>query len=570
MQEVTEFHDKESFTLEGENVTGTSFSSPTTNTPRSSFDHKIDEGESSEPFTDDKSNTEPEDVPVPYTRFGPRAKFGLVMQCAFTGFFSSIAGAIYYPVLTVIEKKFSITEEQVNITVVVYFIFQGLSPSLMGGLADSLGRRPVVLWSVVIYFGACIGLALSQNYTQIIILRCLQAAGISPVIAINSGIMGDVTTKAERGGYVGYVAGFQILGSALGALIGAALSSRWDWRAIFWFLAIGSGACALVSFFVLPETKRTVVGNGSIRPKPVFNRAPILLLPSFQKYLHLDSPDYDSMEPKVKINLLAPFSILKIPEIDLILFCAALQFALYTVHQTALSTVLSKDYGLSVMHIGLCYLPTGICTLLSVVTSGRYLNWAYRRRVNAHNKWLKQKEIELLETHKNDAKKVKDILETDPYYAFNLFRARLQPAFVTLVISSSSFIAFGWCLKVKAPLAAVLVTSGFASLFSNCILTFSTTLIVDLFPSKASTGTSCLNLFRCLLSAIYIACLSKMAIKMTYGGAFTFFGSLTGLSSFLLFIPMRKGKQITLRRRQEEQQAMEQYKREREKAMVKV
>lgn len=87
-----------------------------------------------------------------------------------------------------------------NVTVVVYFVFQGLAPTFMGGFADSLGRRPVVLVAIVIYFGACIGLACAQTYAQIIVLRCLQAAGISPVIAINSGIMGDVTTRASAAG----------------------------------------------------------------------------------------------------------------------------------------------------------------------------------------------------------------------------------------------------------------------------------------------------------------------------------------------------------------------------------
>ena len=147
--------------------------------------------------------------------------------------------------LTVIEKEFHITEEQVNITVVVYFILQGLSPTIMGGFADSLGRRPVVLTSVLTYCAACIGLARARTYTQIVALRCLQAAGIAPVIAINNGIMGDVTTKAERGGYVGYVSGIQVIGGALGALIGALLAARWDWRAIFWFLAIGSGISSI-------------------------------------------------------------------------------------------------------------------------------------------------------------------------------------------------------------------------------------------------------------------------------------------------------------------------------------
>ena len=108
------------------------------------------------------------------------------------------------------------------------------------------------------------------------------------------------------------------------------------------------------------------------------------------------------------------------------------------------------------------------------------------------------------------------------------------------------------CITVKAPLAAVLCMSGFASLFSNCILAFSTTLIVDLFPTNTSTATGCLNLFRCILSAVLIAALSKMVEKMKYGGVFTFLGALTSSSSILLFILLKQGKELTFKRKRQE------------------
>lgn len=489
---------------------------------------------------------------LPYSRFGRKAKLGLVFQCAFTGFFSTIAAAIYYPVLTVIEQKFNVTEELANVTVVVYFIFQGISPMIMGGFADSLGRRPVILFSVAVYFAACVGLACSQAYSQILGLRCLQAAGIAPVIAVNSGIMGDVTTRAERGGYVGYVSGFQVVGSAFGALIGAGLSSRWGWRGIFWFLAIGSGTCLVISLVLLPETKRTLVGNGSISPKSVFNKSPILASPTVRRSLHLNEPEYDTLAFSLDFNFFSSLSIIKLPEIAIILLCSGLQFGMYTTHQTALSLVLSKVYNLSVAKIGLCYLPSGICTLISIVASGRYLNWRYERDLKRHREWIKTEEEKFMGEHKLSAEEARKVMAEDYNYTFNVFKARLQPALVTMILSSSGFISFGWCIYAHAPLAALLCMSGFASLFSNCILTMSVTLVVDLFPSKSSTATGCLNLSRCILSAVFVVSLSKMAQSMTYGGVFTFLGGITCLSSFFLQSIISRGNKLTLKRKIQE------------------
>ncbi|CCH61433.1 hypothetical protein TBLA_0E03790 [Henningerozyma blattae CBS 6284] len=473
--------------------------------------------------TKSQNRDEPDIDSPPYSWFDKKEKAFLVVQCAFTGLLSSLAGSIYYPVLSVLEVKFHITEEQINISVVVYYVFQAVSPTLMGGLADSLGRRPVIITSVFLYFCACIGLACCNNYSQLIGLRCLQATGISPVIAVNSGLMGDVTTKAERGGYMGLVSGTQVLGTAFGALIGAALFSRWGWRSIFWFLVIGSGVCLVLSLFILPETKRTVVGNGSITPKSYLNKSPLLAIPYYRRKLHLNSPDYSTLEKGTKVSLWAPFTVMKQWDISLILLVAGIQFATWTTHQTALTTALAKDYHFSVVIIGVCFLPSGICTMVSVLLTGRYLNWLYNRKLNKHKIWYEKQRQLLLSENNNDEKLVYDIMHRDSTYVFNLYSARLQPAFVTLFGSCAGFCAFGWCIDVHAPVAAVLCMSGFGSLFANCVLTMSTTLMVDLFPSKASTATGCLNLFRCALSAIFIACLTRMVNHMSYGGVFPFY-----------------------------------------------
>ncbi|CCE62463.1 hypothetical protein TPHA_0C03100 [Tetrapisispora phaffii CBS 4417] len=484
----------------------------------------------------------------PHSRFTRNDKIMLIAQCAFTGFFSSIAGAIYYPVLTLIEGLFKITEEQANISVVVYFIFQGIAPIIVGNLADTNGRRPLILSCLLIYFCACVGLASCNTYAQLIGLRCLQAAGIAPVIAINSGIAGDITTRRERGSYIGYVSGFVVIGSAFGALIGAGLSSTWDWRAIFWFLAIGSGVCVIYSIILFPETKRSIVGNGSIAPKSILNKCVILSIPAVRRKWHLDKPEYNTLEPPKKSKAFPIFEILKHKEMIILLIVAGLQFSMWTTHQTSLTTVLSKRYNLTVAKIGLCFLPTGICTMISVITCGKFLNYAYKKDIAKYELWIKDQREILLQENNEDEDKVDEIIFNDPKYTFNICRSRLKPAFVTLFLSSCGFIAFGWCIEKRVPLAAVLVTSGFSSLFSNCILTMSTTVCVDLFPSISTTATGCLNLFRCSMSAILIACLSKMVSKMNYGGVFTFLGALTGVSSFLLLITVRNGKELTFYR----------------------
>lgn len=67
---------------------------------------------------------------------------------------------------------------------------QAISPSFWGALSDVWGRRPVYLSTMVVYIGACIGLALTKSYPLLLVLRMIQAFGSSSVVAIGAGTIG--------------------------------------------------------------------------------------------------------------------------------------------------------------------------------------------------------------------------------------------------------------------------------------------------------------------------------------------------------------------------------------------
>lgn len=76
-------------------------------------------------------------------------------------------------------------------------VFQATSPTFWGTIADHYGRRPVLLITMIIYSGACVGLALSPNYAALMVFRCLQAFGSSSVIAISAGVLSDIVQSKK-------------------------------------------------------------------------------------------------------------------------------------------------------------------------------------------------------------------------------------------------------------------------------------------------------------------------------------------------------------------------------------
>ncbi len=77
-----------------------------------------------------------------------------------------------------------------------------------GTLSDRVGRRPIFLACMMVLSLACVGLARvpTSDYWLLMVLRCLQAAGSASTIALGAGVIGDIATRAERGGFFGLYA----------------------------------------------------------------------------------------------------------------------------------------------------------------------------------------------------------------------------------------------------------------------------------------------------------------------------------------------------------------------------
>lgn len=194
-----------------------------------------------------------------------------------------------------------------NISVVAYLIFQGIAPTISSNLADTFGRRPVILASIIVFCASCVAISQTNVYWLLAVLRCIQAAGIAAVISISSGVAGDVCTRANRGSMVGAVAGLQLVGNGIGGLVGAALISSFNsWRSVFIFLTIGGGVTFILAIFILPETSRKLVGNGSVVPKNILNKSPYIYLPHFKKRMN---NDITTIVPATRFDLLGPLKI---------------------------------------------------------------------------------------------------------------------------------------------------------------------------------------------------------------------------------------------------------------------
>jgi MFS family permease len=65
--------------------------------------------------------------------------------------------------------------------------------------------------------------------------------------------MADVTTSADRGGYITAIQASVMFAPALAPVLGGILTEFLGWRSTFWFLVIGAGVFLVVYVPFVPE-----------------------------------------------------------------------------------------------------------------------------------------------------------------------------------------------------------------------------------------------------------------------------------------------------------------------------
>ncbi|KAH6916960.1 quinidine resistance protein-like protein [Coprinopsis sp. MPI-PUGE-AT-0042] len=461
--------------------------------------------------------SEPEE---PFSVFSRAEKWLIVSLTALAGLFSPLTANIYFPSLPSLSRDFHKSLELINLTVTMYMIFQGISPMIWGPLADSRGRRPVYIACLTTLALSCVALALvpTSAYWLLMLLRCFQAAGSASTIALGAGVIGDISTREERAGFFGVFTVGPMIGPAIGPVIGGVLAGSLGWRSIFWFLVIASSACCLVMLCLLPETLRSLVGNGSIRPSRIYRP----LLPIIPRKSVWESARTSSAVPAQKASG-NPFRLFRNVDI-IILLClnAILNSVLYGVMAT-LSTALEATYPfLTESTIGVSFLACGGGMTIGSVANGWVLDHEYQ--------------------------KFKRSVGTESRDVFPIERARLRLLPIVIFTLTVATAGYGWALQTKVNIAVPLILNIFVGYGTVVGMNSTSTLMIDLFPDQGSSITACNNLVRCIVAAGLVSGIQPMINAIGYGWTFVFIAGLAALAVPLLFLQMYFGPRFRLER----------------------
>ena len=153
-----------------------------------------------------------------------------------------------------IAQTLGATPLQMQQTLSAYLLAFAVMNLFHGALADSFGRRPVVLGGVALFTLASIGCALSQTITQLIVCRALQGLSAGAGMVVSRAIIRDMYPPTSAQKVMSQVTIFFGVAPVIAPAFGGFVFVAGGWHAVFWGLAAVGALLFWLNWRLLPET----------------------------------------------------------------------------------------------------------------------------------------------------------------------------------------------------------------------------------------------------------------------------------------------------------------------------
>lgn len=212
-----------------------------------------------------------------------KSNIGFIVILGLLSMLMPLAIDMYLPAMPLIAREFGVSAGSVQMTLSAYVLGFSLGQLFYGPLADSLGRKPVILFGTFFFAIAAAACALSQSVEQLINMRFLHGLAAAAASVVINALMRDMFTKDDFSRMMSFVVLVMTVAPLLAPIIGGWLLLLLSWHAIFWSMCLAAlVATVLVMLYIretLPKERRqpfslrTTIGNFAtlFRHKRVFN-----------------------------------------------------------------------------------------------------------------------------------------------------------------------------------------------------------------------------------------------------------------------------------------------------------
>ncbi|MBO3101024.1 MFS transporter [Cellulomonas fengjieae] len=137
----------------------------------------------------------------------------------------------------------------------VYLLTQAVSVPIYSKLADTIGRKPVILLGIGLFLLGSVLCGFAWSMPALIAFRAVQGLGAGAVQPIAITIAGDIYTVAERAKAQGYIASVWGVSSVVGPTLGGVFAEFLSWN---WIFFVNIPLCLAAAWLLVRHLHETV------------------------------------------------------------------------------------------------------------------------------------------------------------------------------------------------------------------------------------------------------------------------------------------------------------------------
>lgn len=314
-----------------------------------------------------------------------------------------------------------------------------------------------------------------------------------------------------------------MLGQGVGPVFGGILSQYLGFRSIFWFLVIASGISLLSILFFLPETLRSIAGNGTVPLKGVYK--PVIYSIRGQKNAQENSIPSGKKGKVTFKTVVAPLTFLGEKDVFITLLFGSIVYTVWSMVTSSTSSLFEERYGLNSLEVGLTFLGNGFGCMTGSYTIGYLMDFNHKR---TEREYCQQHNLPV-DTRIN--------LKSHPDFPIEYARMRntwwITATFIVCVA------VYG--VSLRTHLAVPIILQFIIAYGSTAIFTINSALVIDLYPGASASATAVNNLMRCLIGAAGVAASQAIIDALTAQFAFVLLAGITMAMVPLLMVEMKWG-----------------------------
>ena len=280
----------------------------------------------------------------------------------------------------------SATQDQINWVLTSYIVASAIALPISGWLADKVGRKRLLLISVVGFTVASVLCATATSLGEMVVFRAFQGVSGAFIVPLAQATLFDINPREKHGQAMALFGGGVMIGPILGPVLGGWLTDNYNWRWVFLVNLPVGVLCTLIMLRFMPKT------DTHERRFDIFGFALLgIALGALQMFLDRGEQNdwFSSWETIVECGLaiaagwmfVVHMVTAKHPLFERSMFAdrnfatgmvfMAVTGVLLLAGLALLPPLLQNLYGYSVLQSGFLTAPRGVGTLISMLLAGR-------------------------------------------------------------------------------------------------------------------------------------------------------------------------------------------------------